>query len=243
MLTAPADGHSLLLATSAHAVGATLFPDPGYSLTKDFRAVGLAASVPVVLVSNLEVPPNMLRDLAAYTKAGNRLNFGSGGSGTVGHLLGEQFSSLVNGNMKHIPYKGGGPLMPDLLGNQIQLSFGNMPEVVSLIKGRRLKAFAVTGARRSSMLPDVPTFAEAGFGEIDARSWFGFFVPASTPPTIAQRLTDSIATVLADPATIAEMREIGADPGELHGQAFQTFVNGEVVRWGKLIKLYRAQPD
>ena len=238
------DGYTILMATSSHAINATLYRKLDYSLTKDFAALSNLASVPLVLVVNPGVPARSAAEFAAYAKGqGDRLNFASGGTGTAAHLTGEQFNTLVGTRMLHVPYKGGALAQTDLIGGQVQAMFANLPEVLSQVQAGKLRPLALTGKARRANLPEVPTFAEAGYPQMEARSWFGLFAPAGTPAPVVARLSTSIAQAVADPAVQARLKELGADAiGDRH-EAFQPFVAQEVKRWGALVGRSGATVD
>jgi tripartite-type tricarboxylate transporter receptor subunit TctC len=238
------DGYTILMATSSHAINATLYRKLDYSLTKDFAALSNLASVPLVLVVNPGVPARSAAEFAAYAKGqGDKLNFASGGTGTAAHLAGEQFNTLVGTRMLHVPYKGGALAQTDLIGGQVQAMFANLPEVLSQVQAGKLRPLALTGKARRANLPEVPTFAEAGYPQMEARSWFGLFAPAGTPAPVVARLSASIAQAVADPAVQARLKELGADAiGDRH-EAFQPFVAEEVKRWGALVERSGATVD
>lgn len=238
------DGYTILMATSSHAINATLYKKLDYSLTQDFAALSNLASVPLVLVVNPGVPVRTVRELADFAKAqGDKVNFASGGTGTASHLAGEQFNTLVGTRMLHVPYKGGAVAQTDLIGGQVQAMFANLPEVLTQVQAGKLRPLAITGKSRRTNLPDVPTFAEAGYPQMDARSWFGLFAPAGTPAPIVAKLSASIAQAVADPSVQARLKELGADPiGDRH-EAFQPFVAQEVKRWGALVERSGANAD
>ncbi|MGJ7490818.1 tripartite tricarboxylate transporter substrate binding protein [Variovorax sp. ZT4R33] len=238
------DGYTILMATSSHAINATLYKKLDYSLTKDFAALSNLASVPLVLVVNPGVPARNAAEFAALAKTqGDKLNFASGGTGTASHLAGEQFNTIVGARMLHVPYKGGAVAQTDLIGGQVQAMFANLPEVLSQVQAGKLRPLAVTGKVRRPNLPNVPTFAESGYPLMETRSWFGLFAPAGTPAPIVAKLSASIAQAVADPAVQARLKELGADPiGDRH-EAFQPFVAQEVTRWGALVERSGATAD
>ncbi len=238
------DGYTILMATSAHAINATLYPKLDYSLTRDFAALSNLASVPLVLVVNPNVPARTVPEFAAYAQSqGSKLNFGSGGVGTAAHLAAEQFNTLAGTKLQHVAYKGGALAQTDLIGGQIQAMFANLPEVLSQVQAGKLRPLAVTGASRRPNLPEVPTFAEAGLPQIDARSWFGLFAPAGTPAPIVARLSSALAKAVADASVQSRLKELGADPiGDTH-EVFQKFVAQDVLRWAELVKRSGASVD
>ncbi|SEK00363.1 tripartite tricarboxylate transporter substrate binding protein [Achromobacter sp. NFACC18-2] len=238
------DGYTLLMATSSHAINATLYHKLDYNLTRDFAGLSNLASVPLLLVVNPSVPAKTPQELAAYAKAnGNRVNYASGGTGTASHLAGAQFNSLADAQMTHVPYKGGAQALNDLMGGQVQIMFANLPEVLSQVQAGRLTPIAVTGTQRHAALPDVPAFSETPYTAMNARSWFGLFVPAATPAPVVEKLSKAITDGVADPAVQDKLKGLGADPvGDGHA-AFQQYVNNEVKRWSALVKQSGATAD
>ncbi|MBY4730353.1 tripartite tricarboxylate transporter substrate binding protein [Cupriavidus pauculus] len=238
------DGYTLLMATSSHAINASLYQKLNYSLTRDFVGLSNLASVPLLLVVNPSVPVNSASELAAYAKANaGRVNYGSGGTGTASHLAGEQFSTLAGAKMTHVAYKGGAQALNDVMGGQVQVMFANLPEVLAQVQAGKLKALAVTGNKRHAALPDVPAFSETPFPGMTARSWFGLFVPAGTPPAAIQKLSQAIVQSVADPAVRDRLKGLGADPIGDDQPAFQKYVNQEVARWAVLVKQSGATVD
>jgi len=230
------DGYTLLMATSSHAINATLYKNLNYSLSQDFVALSNLAFVPLVLVVNPTIPAKTVKELATYAKANSgKLNFGSGGVGTAAHLAGELFNTETGSKMLHVPYKGGALAMNDLLGGQIQVMFANLPEANNQIKAGKLRALAVTGDQRNPQQPEVATFSENGFPTIDLKSWFGLFVPKGTPAAIVQKLSTDISAAVQDPAVQKRLTEIGSEPVGSKTEQFQPFVNNEIKRWGGLI--------
>lgn len=238
------DGYTILMATSSHAINATLYRKLDYRLTTDFVALSGLASVPLVLVVNTAVPAKTPSELASYARANDgKINFASGGSGTAAHLAGEQFNTLAGARMMHVPYKGGALAQTDLIGGQVQAMFANLPEALTQVQAGRLRPLAVTGNVRRTNLPSVPTFAEAGFAQMDAKSWFGLFAPAATPAPVVAKLSSAIAQAVADPTVQARLKELGADPVGNQSEAFQKFVVQEVERWGGLVQRSGATLD
>ncbi|SAI59832.1 lipoprotein [Bordetella ansorpii] len=238
------DGYTLLMATSAHAINATLYPKLDYSLTGDFKALSNLASVPLLLVVNPQVPVTSVAGLADYARGnGTRVNYASGGTGTAAHLAGAQFNQLAGTKMTHVPYKGGAQALNDLLGGQVQIMFANLPEVLSQAQAGRLKPLAVTGDKRHPALPEVPAFSETDFKQMSARSWFGLFAPAATPAPVIEKLSTAITQSVADAAVRDKLVGLGADPiGDGHA-AFQQYVNQDVSRWSALVKQSGATAD
>jgi tripartite-type tricarboxylate transporter receptor subunit TctC len=238
------DGYTLLMATSSHAINASLYRKLDYRLTTDFTALSNLASVPLVLVVNPSLPVKTPAELAAYAKTNDgKVNFASGGAGTAAHLAGEQFNTLAGLRMMHVPYKGGALAQTDLIGGQVQAMFANLPEAMPQVQANRLRPLAVTGDSRRTALPSVPTFAEAGYAQMDAKSWFGLFAPAATPAPVVAKLSSAIAKAVADPAVQARLKELGADPVGDQSEAFQKYVGQEVERWRVLVQRSGATLD
>lgn len=240
----PADGYTLLMATSSHAINASLYRKLDYSLSKDFAALSNLASVPLILVANPQVPASSAKQLATYAASQpGKLNFGSGGVGTAAHLAGELFNTASGAGMVHVAYKGGTLAMNDLLGGQIQVMFANLPEAQPQLKSGRLQALAITGSQRSRQQPEVPTFAESGFKEIDLQSWFGMFAPRATPQPVVDKISRDIAAAVADSAVQARLRDLGADPIGNQHQEFQGYVSADIERWRLLVQKSGASAD
>lgn len=238
------DGYTLLMATSSHAINATLYRKLDYSLTKDFAGLSNLASVPLLLVVNPSLPAKTPSELAAYAKQhGTETNYASGGTGTAAHLAGAQFSTLVGASMTHIPYKGGSPALNDVIGGRVQAMFANLPEVLAQVEAGRLRPLAVTGEMRHPALPNVPTFAESGYAPMQAKSWFGLFAPAATSAPVVAKLSAAIAKSVTDPAVQKQLKDLGADPIGNTNEVFQPFVAEEVKRWGALVKRSGATAD
>ena len=241
---ADADGYTLLMATSSHAINATLYRNLDYSLTKDLTGLSNLASVPLLLMVNPQVPASTAAEMSAYIHdQGEQIAYASGGTGTAAHLAGAQFNSLSDGRATHVPYKGGAPALNDLIGGQVQFMFANLPEVLSQVQGGRLKPIAVTGQQRHAALPDVPAFSETPYAGMQARSWFGLFVRAGTPPDVVERLSTAITESVAAPAVQDKLKSLGADPISDGHAAFQQYVAQEVERWRELVQASGASVD
>lgn len=220
------------LAVNPHVQGGT-----SYNTLKDFEMISGAVAFSNVLVVRADNP---IGNLAEFIKAGQNkdkpLFYGSAGIGSAGHLSGELFRMKAGMNTEHINYKGGGPVMTDLLGGNIEAVFASAPTAVPLIKGGKLRALAVTGAQRAQSLPDVPTIAELGFPGYQATNWYGFIAPANTPKDIIDKLNKAIVTALNDPATKERLLNSGMEPDPTTPEAFMAFVKQEYETWGKVVK-------
>lgn len=235
---APGDGYTMLLGQSTSIVVAPhMYSKLGYDTLRDLRPVTLVAEVPNMLVVHPSVPANNVRELIALAKAKpNSLNYGSSGKGAPSHLAGELFDIATGAKMTHVPYRGAGPAVNALLGGEIQVMFAPMVAVLPQVKGGRLRALAVTSGRRSAAVPDLPTLNEAGLKDYEITSWFGFFVPSSTPQAVVDKLQRETAKVLKQPAVIERLARDGAEPVGSTPAEFNTYVRAEYAKFGTLIK-------
>lgn len=241
----PADGYTIMITSIGMATNKFLYPRLGYDPVKDFAPVSLLAVVPNVLVTNATQPDvKTVADVIARAKAQpGRLTYGSAGNGTSIHLAGEEFAALARVDMVHVPYKGSGPAVADLLGGQINYMFDSITSSKPHIMAGKLRAIAVTTAKRSSALPNVPTVAEAGLPGYEVSPWFAVFVPAATPKPIVNRLNAALVEAMKQPDVKAKFDMIGAEPVGSTPAELGTHVNRELVRWGKLISERGIKPD
>ena len=247
---APADGYTLLMGTvGTHGINQALYPKLPYDPIKDFAPVTLVAAVPNVLVMNpakaQEYKIQSVPDLIRYAKANpGKLNMASSGNGTSIHLSGELFKSMTGTYMVHFPYRGSGPALMDLIGGNMDLMFDNLPSAMQHIKAGKLKALAVTTAKRSEALPDVPTIAEAGpVPGYEASSWFGLLAPAGTPADIINRLQQQTAKALASPALKERLLSQGAIPSGMTPAEFARLIDAEHKKWAQVVKISGAKVD
>ena len=239
------DGYTLLMCTvGTQSINASLYSKVAFDPIKDFAPVTLVATVPNVLVVNPSVKANNVKELIALAKSQpGRLNYGSSGNGSSVHLSGELFKSMTGVFMTHIPYRGSAPAVADLLAGQVDLMFDNLPSVMPHIKAGKLRALAVTTARRSVSLPDVPTIAEAGVPGYEATSWFGVVAPAGTPAPVVARLQQTIAKALGAPEVREKLSGQGAEPVGNSPEAFAQYIRAEIAKWAKVIKVSGAKVD
>ena len=238
------DGYTLLMATSSHAINASLYKGLSFSFANDFSPLSNLAFAPLLLVVNPTLPANNVKEFAEYVRQNPQtLNYGSGGVGTAAHLAGELFNSELHAQMMHVAYKGGTLATNDLVGGQIQLMFANLPEAIAQVKGGRLKALAVTGNTRSPQAPAVPTFAESGYPQINLKSWFALFALAGTPSNIINKLSTDIAAVVALPEVQAKFREFGTEPVGNSRADFQAFLATDLPMWAKLVQQSGAKAE
>ncbi|HET9576452.1 MAG TPA: tripartite tricarboxylate transporter substrate binding protein [Usitatibacter sp.] len=239
------DGYTILMgAVATHAINPTLYASIPYDAVRDFIPITQVASTPNVLVVNPAIPANNVREFIAYAKANpGKLNFGSGSTGSAGHLAGELFDTMAGVKMVHVPYKGAGPAMQDLIGGQIQLMFDNLASSLGQIKAGRVKPLAVTTAKRSALAPDLPTISESGLPGFDISTWFGIFVPAKTPQPIVDRLYAEFTRALALPEVREAMLKLGAEPVGNKPEEFAAYIRSEADKYAKLIKASGAKAD
>jgi tripartite-type tricarboxylate transporter receptor subunit TctC len=230
------DGYTLLMATASQPIGAALYSRLSYDLTRDFVPISLVASTPFVLVVNPSVPVISIAELIALAKAKpGLLHYGSGGSGTPPHLCAEILKSSAGLDIVHVPYKGVTPALTDLLAGQVQLVFSVVPAALPLIQAGKVRALAVTSAKRTALAPELPTIAESVPG-FEVIGWYGLLAPTGTPAEIVKRLNDAVIAALKN----AELRErlvaLGADPLGSTPPAFAQFIRDEIRKWGKAVK-------
>ncbi|HST00246.1 MAG TPA: tripartite tricarboxylate transporter substrate binding protein, partial [Usitatibacter sp.] len=234
----------LMGAVATHAINPTLYASIPYDAQKDFIPVTQIASTPNVLVVNPSLPVNSVHEFVAYAKAHpGSLNFGSGSTGSAGHLAGELFKSMAGVEMTHVPYKGAAPAMTDLIGGRLQLMFDNLASSLVQIKAGKVRALAVTTAKRTELAPELPTIAESGLPDFDINTWFGLFVPAGTPPAIVERLHGEFAGALQAPDVRAKMLALGAEPVGSTPAEFAQYIRSEAVKYAKLVKASGAKVD
>jgi len=238
------DGYTLLLATSTHATNVTLYGDKiDYSLTRDLVPVSQTAFIPNVLVVNAESGPRTLDELIARIRKGEaETYYGSAGNGSSQHLSGALFNQMVGGKMTHVPYKGGAPANQDLLAGRIQVIFSPLVEVLPYIEGGKLRALAVTTAKRSPRLPDVPAVGESLPG-YEVALWNGIFAPAGTPPEVVETLAGAVARVMKQDKIRDTFASQGTEPVGNTPREFARLLPGEIDKWGKMVKISGARID
>ncbi len=239
------DGYTILMgAVATHAINPTLYPTIPYNAQKDFVAVTQVASTPNVLVVNPALEAATVAEFVKLAKSRpGRLNFGSGSTGSAGHLAGELFKSMAGVDMAHIPYKGAAAAMQDLIGGRVDLMFDNFASSAAQVKAGRVRALAVTTAKRSALAPELPTIAESGLPGFDVSTWFGIFVPAGTPRPVVDRLHDEFVKALAAPDVREKMLNLGAEPVGNTPEEFAAYVRSEAAKYAKLVKASGAKVD
>jgi len=240
----PPDGYTLLMGTvGTQAINAFLYKKLAYDPARDFTALGLAASAPVAAVVNVNAPYANIADLiAAAKRQPGSIAFGSAGNGTPGHLTGELFAKAAGIDLKHVPYRGSAPAITDLVGGQIPLMFDPVQSVLAQVQGGRLRALAVSSRQRASVLPQVPTMAEAGLRNFEAEAWWGVFGPAHLPPAVAARLTAEIERIVKSDAFREKLGNLGVNPMVMR-EPFADFHRAELAKWGKAVQDSGASVD
>ncbi len=239
------DGYTWFMGAVHHAIAPAIYPKLDYSLSSDFIPVGLLASVPQVIVVNPQrVPANDLKGFLAQLKdAGGKLNYGSAGNGTSHHLAGELFKLQAKTMIGHVPYKGAGPALQDLIGGQVDVMFDGLGSSATHIKSGRIKALAVAGSKRATGFPDIPTTVEAGLPEYQVATWYGLWAPKGTPAAVIEKMSAVLKKALASPEVKAAWTGLGADEPSLYGAAFGAFVAAETKRWAEVAKAANVKMD
>jgi tripartite-type tricarboxylate transporter receptor subunit TctC len=234
---APADGYTLLLITTTHTVNPSLLKELPYDTVRDFTPISLAVSQPNILAVHPSVPAKSAKELVALAKSKSaHLTYASGGSGSSPHLSGELFRIVAGIELTHVPFKGSGPGVTALLGGQVTMMFAGPLAFEAHIKAGKLRALAVADRKRSSVLKDVPTMAEAGFAGVETGTWYGFLGPAGLPPAIAQKVHETIVKVMSQPEMNARLLAQGVDIVGAGPRDFGRIIRAEVEKWAKLVK-------
>jgi tripartite-type tricarboxylate transporter receptor subunit TctC len=239
------DGYTLLMQYSGyHVIAPNVVKQAAQWEAKDLQAVANVLTAPQVIVVREGLPVKTLAELIAYAKANpGKLSYASSGNGSLQHVTGAMIEQQAGITMTHVPYKGTGPALQDLLGGQVDLTFGTPPPYMPFIQSGKLRALAVTGATRVSSLPNVPTAAEAGLPKLDATSWFGVFAPAKTPKPIVDKLAAEIGKVMATPAFKQKAADLGATAEYMGPQQLDDYSRSELTRWAEVVKTAKIEAD
>jgi tripartite-type tricarboxylate transporter receptor subunit TctC len=243
--SAAADGYTLLMAGAPHAIGMTLFRKLNYDLARDLAPIGLVATFPSVIVAHPTLPVKSVKDLIALARSRpGQIDFGSPNIGSPNHLVMELVKTMAKVNMTHIPYKGGsGQMMGDLVAGHVQIASMGFPPAVPQINAGRLRAIAVTSAKRSPLLPAVPTVSESGLPGFEVNSWYGLFGPAGLPAALRTRLNGDVVAILGDADLKGRLAKLGAEPGPMSAEEYGRFVQSEIAKWAKVVKASGANAD
>jgi tripartite-type tricarboxylate transporter receptor subunit TctC len=238
------DGYTLLMMSNTQTVNETLIPNRPYVLMRDFVPVSPINYSDLVLVVHPSVGANSVADLIRIAKASpGKLNYASSGPGTPYHMAGELFKAMAGVDIVHVPYKGSSGARTDVLGGQVQMMFDAVPTMTEHAKTGRVKALGTSGKTRSSVLPDVPTISEAGVAGYEAVIWLGVIAPKGTPPSIVNRLNAEIAKIQSKPEVRSEWASQGAAPLVMTPEEFGRYLNDDIVKWERIVKISGAKPD
>lgn len=238
------DGMTLYVAAINNAINPALYNNLSFNFERDFAPVALIATVPNILVVHPSVPAKTVKEFIELAKKKpGELNFASSGSGSSIHMSGELFKMMTGVDMQHIPYKGSAPAVTDLLGGRVHAMFDNAPSALPNVQNGKLRALAITGARRSEMLPDLPTMVEAGLPGYQVSSWFGLVAPANTPREIINRLSEEVNKAIKTPELRASLAKLGAEPTGSTPEQMRAFVSSETARWAKVVRVSGAKVD
>jgi tripartite-type tricarboxylate transporter receptor subunit TctC len=243
VVNSPADGYTLLLVSSANAIHATLYERLNYDFIRDIQPIVHLASAPLVMVVHPSVPAKSVPEFIAYAKANpGKIDMASAGTGSTGHVTGELFKMMAKIDMVHVPYRGAGPAMTDLLGGQVQVLFDNVPSAIQYIRAGSLRALAVTTALRSEALPDVPVVADFVPG-YEVNVWYGIGAPKNTPPQIVDRLNSEVNAILADAKMKTRLADMGVTGTGGSSETFRKIIAEETAKWGKVVRTANIKPE
>ena len=231
------DGYTMFLATIAHTIAPGIYKSLSYDFVKDFDPITVVGEVPNVLIVNPSVPANTPAELIAYIKANpGKVNYGSAGPGSVEHLSGELFHAMADINIVHVPYKGGAPMMTDLIAGHIQMAIETSGSALQHIKAGSVRALAVSTREPSPFFPGLPTLNEAGLKGYDVTTWYGLLVPKGTPAAVRTKLYQTVSEILTSPDMIARLADLGAVAGGEPPEKFAAFIQAETAKWTRVTK-------
>jgi tripartite-type tricarboxylate transporter receptor subunit TctC len=240
----PPDGYTLLLMSNTHTVNESLVPKKPFALMKDFVPIAPINYSDLVLVVHPSVPAKSIKELIALAKAKpNGLNYASSGTGTPYHMAGELFKSMAGVQIVHIPHKGSGEARTSVMSGQVEIMLDAITTMAPMARAGRVRALGTTGAKRSTVLPDVPTISEAGVKDYEATIWLGIMAPAGTPKPIVDRLNAEIGKIVARPDVKKAWNEQGAEPMAMTPAEFEKFLNADIAKWAHVVKVAGVKPD
>lgn len=238
------DGYTVLMVLAAHAINASLYSKLPYDTRKDFAPVSMLATLPLLLAAPLATPANTVPELIAYGRAHpDKLTFASAGNGNTSHLAGEMFKTATGVKMLHIPYKGSGPAVVAMLGGEVSMMFDSISTSQVQVRAGKLKAIAVTGDKRSPLLPDVPTVKESGVPSFVVNGWYGILAPAGTPPDVVAKLSQALNKAVRDPKVAAQLTESGYEVVGTTPEAFGSHIDTELIRWKDAVQASGAKVE
>jgi len=238
------DGYTLMLDASSYSVNPSLFPKLPYDPNKEFKTLGILAQYPNVLLVNPSFPAKSVKELVAMAKAKpNSIAYASSGNGSAQHLAGALFEIQAGVEMQHIPYKGGGPALNDVLGGQVPVFFGSVASTKQYVDTGKLNALAVTGKKRATSMPTVPTMAEAGVAGYEVYEWNGIFAPAATPAPILLKLSEAITKVMQTPEVKDKVISLGGEIFQGNANEADKFIKAQIAEWARLVKSGKISVD
>jgi tripartite-type tricarboxylate transporter receptor subunit TctC len=241
---APADGYNILFTLSSHTINPKLYGKLPFDVEKDFAGISMAAAIPQILAVNPSVPVHNVQELIALAKANpGKLNYASVGTGSPGHIAGELFKLKTEVDIVHVPYKGGAPAVIDTVGGQVQMLFVSLPAALQQVKAGKLRAIAVTSAKRSVAAPDIPTVAESGVPDFVVDSWYGALAPAKTPPAVIAKLNAAFVKVLDNPQVKERLLAQGAEAASSTPAEFDKQIKDELQKWEFVIREANIKPE
>ncbi|QNP50559.1 tripartite tricarboxylate transporter substrate binding protein [Diaphorobacter aerolatus] len=239
------DGYTLVMATaSSHGINSALQKNLPYDAVKDFAPITVVANTPNIIIANPAVPVKNLQELVALArKEPGQINFGSTSAGGSPHMSAELLKMMAGIDMTHVPYKGAAPMLTDLIGGQVQIGFDNLPSTIGFVKSGKVRALAVTTARRWPGAPDIPTVAESGVPGYEVSGWFGLLAPAGTPKDVVDKIQTTIAEAVKSPAVAKQLNDLGAEPVANKPEAFAQEIRDDVEKWRKVVKTTGVKLD
>jgi tripartite-type tricarboxylate transporter receptor subunit TctC len=240
----PPDGYTVVMSTAAQFINETLYPKIPFSLPRDFTPVALIAHVPNIMEVHPSIPSRTVKEFIALAKSRpGQINYASSGSGTSIHMSAELFKMMTGTSMLHVPYKGSGPALIDLMSGQVQVMFDNLPSSMPYLRAGRLRPIAVTTAKRYAGLPEIPTIAESGVPGFEAVAAFGMLAPAGTPREVVMRLNTEVNRALKQPDMQERFAQQGAIPAPVTPEEYGAFVRSEIAKWAKVVKVSGAKVE
>lgn len=237
------DGYTLYMTTAAHTISASLYKKLPYAPIKDFAPVTLTSVIPLVLVTATSVPVKTLPELIQYLKANPGTSYASTGNGTPQHLTGALFKEKNKVNIMHVPYKGDAPMITDLIGNQVHMAFVTLSAALPHIKSGKLRAIALAHSKRVDVIADIPTFAEAGFPNFEAATWFGLLAPSSIDESLKRKIYEDVSRAVASKDLSDRLKEMGGEVSNTTPEKFREFIQAEAKTWAEAVQLSNAQID
>ncbi len=238
------DGHTMIVVAAGFAVNPSLMKRLPYDSLRDLAPVGLVGNGPYLLVTHPSIPAKTVSEFVAYAKTRpGQIAYATTGIGSPGHLAGELLRTMAGIDILHVPYKGGGAVMPDLLAGRVQSHYSSVSTAATHVRAGKLNAIAMTTPRRSPAMPEVPTFHESGLKGYDVTGWYGILAPGKTPPAIVNHINGELQKVLADGVTLKRLEQIGIDPAPSSPAHFASLIKTEIPKWAKLLKAAGIEPE